>query len=152
MREKHRIYECDQCNFNSSSNVGLKIQKTTIHPIIDLTKAQEETLIECDYCNLNFKEGELLNEHMRVKHRTLHCENVSLEQTVQLFSVNTWERHTEYTSVDFVLLQVLRIKVLNVNTVVHIENIKITLNPISGNFKKPMERKVNMKIFIKHFN
>ena len=89
MREKHRIYECDQCNFNSSSNVGLKIQKTTIHPIIDLTKAQEETLIECDYCNLNFKEGELLNEHMRVKHRTLHCENVSLEQTVQLFSVNT---------------------------------------------------------------
>ena len=55
MREKHRIFKCDTCNFTSSSDVGLKIHKTKSHIKIDLEDTNEERLIECGQCDLIFK-------------------------------------------------------------------------------------------------
>ena len=53
MREKHRIFKCDTCDFTSSSEVGLKIHKTKSHIKIDLEDNEER--LECGQCDLTFK-------------------------------------------------------------------------------------------------
>jgi hypothetical protein len=37
-REKHRIFECDSCDFSCSSNISLKVHKAKTHS--NLTEAQ----------------------------------------------------------------------------------------------------------------
>ena len=44
MREKHRIFKCDTCDFTSSSEVGLKIHKTKIHM---------QVIYKCDRCDFS---------------------------------------------------------------------------------------------------
>ena len=73
MREKHRIFKCDQCNFTSSSEVGLKIHKTKSHPLIDLPEIETEKealpiQIKCDQCDLYFKDESGLKTHFGYVH------------------------------------------------------------------------------------
>ena len=75
MREKHRIFKCDQCNFTSSSEVGLKIHKTKSHSLIDLPEIETEKealpiQIKCDQCDLYFKDESDLTTHFG----DMHCE------------------------------------------------------------------------------
>ena len=67
MREKHIIYKCDQCNFSSSSDFGLKIHHSKIHPIIDLPETDKDTLqtsFNCDFCALIFDDENKLKTHI----------------------------------------------------------------------------------------
>ena len=89
MRGKNIILNCDQYNFTSSSDVGLKIHQTKIHHSINLPDTYQIAFLsssECEYCDLDFSDKNKLKNHMMEVHDCIKRYYITNKETLK-FSI-----------------------------------------------------------------